>query len=354
MSTLPSASDTPVQAQNDQRKRGCLFYIKRGLKWFGIVLAGLIVLGVTYQTIATEMDKRNYTPRGQLYMVNGHQMHMICLGEGSPTVVLEGGYYASAVWWLRIQDQLSQHTQVCAYDRAGQGWSEPAPGMGEANRIVAELHELRLQAGVSTPVVLAGHSAGAIYTRIYALQYPEEVAGLVLVDSALLIPKHFTVEEWESWKADNNLTQALLWVSTRLGLMRILMPGAFASWGYPQDRVDELAALRTTLQTFDTDYAERFEHRISLNEASAAAEDLGDIPLVALWAPEGLTLTEADMALLSELHQEIANYSTNGITREIIGADHGSILGNQVYAQQVSDAILAVIEAAQTGEPLAR
>jgi fused signal recognition particle receptor len=61
--------------------------VKRGLKWLGIVLIALVVLGVAYQTIATEIDKRTYSPRGQLYTVNGHQMHIVCMGEGGPTVI---------------------------------------------------------------------------------------------------------------------------------------------------------------------------------------------------------------------------------------------------------------------------
>ncbi|MBZ0292128.1 MAG: alpha/beta hydrolase [Anaerolineae bacterium] len=343
-----------VPTPSAPHKRGCLFTALRLLKWSAIVLVALIVLGVIYQMLASELDKRGYAPRGQLYTVNGHQMHMICMGEGSPTVVLEGGYYASALWWLRVQDQLAPHTQVCAYDRAGQGWSEPAPGMGDPEQIVTELHALLQEADISAPVVLAGHSAGGVYIRIYAAHYPDEVAGLVLVDTALLIPKHFTVEEWESWKADNDLTQGLLLASTRLGLMRLLMPGAFSSWGYPPDTSDELAALRTTMQTFDTDYAERYAYRIELNEDSAAAEDLGAIPLIALWATDGLTLSEADRALLPALHAEVASYSRNGVSRDVVGADHGSILGNEVYAQQVTDSILEVIAAAETGQSLSQ
>jgi hypothetical protein len=81
---------------------------------FGIVLVTLVLLGVAYQTIAIELDKRNYAPRGQLYTVNGHQMHMVCMGEGSPAVVLQAGGLADSLWWYRVQNQLAEHTRVCA------------------------------------------------------------------------------------------------------------------------------------------------------------------------------------------------------------------------------------------------
>ncbi|HLU09490.1 MAG TPA: hypothetical protein VK003_07465 [Oceanobacillus sp.] len=105
--------------------QGCWWLLRRGLKWLGILLVVVVAAGVVFQTAATEMDGRNYAPRGQQYNVNGHQMHLYCTGEGSPTVVLEAGGYAESLWWYQVQNQLAEHTQVCSYDRAGLGWSEP-------------------------------------------------------------------------------------------------------------------------------------------------------------------------------------------------------------------------------------
>lgn len=191
MSTVTSARETPVQAQKVQRKRGCLFQLGRGLKWFGIILVALVLLGVVYQAVAVELDKRNYPPRGQLYTVNGHQMHMICMGEGSPTVILQAGGLDESLGWYRIQHQLAEHTRVCAFDRPGLGWSETVSGPREALTIIGELHTLLEEAGVSAPYVMAGHSYGAVLTRIYAAQYPDEVVGIALVDSQLMLPQHF-------------------------------------------------------------------------------------------------------------------------------------------------------------------
>ena len=108
MTSVTSVSEIIEQQSSNASKRGCLFTIRRGLKWFGIILVILIVLGVGYQTIATEMDKRNFSPRGQLYTLNGHQMHIVCMGEGSPSVILQAGATADSLWWNRIQNQRRQ------------------------------------------------------------------------------------------------------------------------------------------------------------------------------------------------------------------------------------------------------
>jgi pimeloyl-ACP methyl ester carboxylesterase len=335
------------------RRKGCLFLLGRALKWLGIILVVLIVAGVVFQLVATELDKRNYSPRGQLYPVNGHQMHLYCVGEGGPPVILEAGGYAESLWWYRVQAQLAGHTQVCAYDRPGMGWSEPTTLPRDPITIVGELHTLLSEAGIDPPYVLAGHSYGAILVRVYAHQYPEDVGGIVLVDSGLLRPAHFNSDaEFNEWKSGNDVLQALLWVMSRLGLMRLTVGGEFSSWGFPPEIVPQLVALRSTNQAFDTYYAEGFPARPALNEAAASAQDFGDLPLAILWAGEQPLQSAADLEAFEQEKQEMATYSSNSVTRDIEGANHGSLLGTEHYAQQVTDAVLDVIESARTGEPL--
>jgi pimeloyl-ACP methyl ester carboxylesterase len=225
-------------------KRGCLFLIRRGLMWFGIILVALVILGVVYQAVATELDKRNYAPRGQLYTINGHQMHLVCKGEGSPAVILQAGASAESLWWYRVQNQLAEHTKVCAFDRPGMGWSEPVDGPRDPLTINAELHALLEQAGVPAPYVVVGHSFGSIMTRIFAEQYPEEVAGIVLVDSQLVTPKHFASQsEVDQNQSYWNGVRVLFSALTRLGLIRLSGNGEFQNYGYPPDISLEIAGL---------------------------------------------------------------------------------------------------------------
>lgn len=338
-----AASTGPARAAE---KRGCLFsiFIRRGLKWLGILLVTLIVLGVAYQTIATELDKGKYTPRGQFFTVNGHQMHLVCMGEGHPTVILQAGATAESLWWYWLQKQLAEYTRACAYDRAGLGWSEPASGPRDPLTIVDELHTLLQEAGVNGPYIMAGHSFGAVWTRIYASRYPQDVSGIVLVDSTML-PRQ---NDYPQWKTFNGAIQVVLWAMTRTGLLRLILPSQFQSVGLPPDIVQELSARQSHNQTFDTTYAETVGAMPALIEAAAPAEHLGDLEMIVLWASRSDTARDQ----LTVFRQEIATYSSSSVTRMIEGADHGSILGNERYAQQVTDAILNVIEAAQTGQPL--
>jgi len=342
--TTPVPTTITTSAESRSQKRGCLFYVRRTLKWFGIVLVALIVAGIVYQTVATELDKGTYTPRGQMYTVNGHQMHLVCLGEGSPTVILEGGATAESLWWYWVQQQLAEHTQVCAYDRAGLGWSEVANGSRDPLTIADDLHGLLHEAGVSGPYVVAGHSFGAVWARIFGAQYPQEVSGIVLVDSTV-IPG---ASDYPSWKTFNDVVQSALWAMTRTGVLRLTVSSQFVSSGYPLEVANELSAQQARNQTFDTTYAETIATMPAFIEAAAHAENLGSLPIAILWAGAGPLGGEH----LAEVRAAMAGYSSNSMTLIIAGADHGSILGNERYAQQVSDAILDVIEAAETGEPL--
>lgn len=143
----------------------------------------LLTLSLWNLTAAKWQHARNPVP-GSFYTVEGLQMHIECSGTSSPTVVMEAG--ASTPWslWRKVQPELSQITRVCSYDRAGHGWSEPSEGPRDAATIVRELHSLLDKAGVKRPIVLAGHSAGGLYVREYAREFPAEVTGVALIESS--------------------------------------------------------------------------------------------------------------------------------------------------------------------------
>jgi len=107
---------------------------------------------------------------------------MWCTGEGSPTGVLVNGAGSFSIDWALIQPAIAAKTRVCSYDRAGAGWSDQRGAVDTPARIVRDLHTALAAAGEKPPLVLAGHSRGGVYVRIYQLEYPQEVVGLVLVD----------------------------------------------------------------------------------------------------------------------------------------------------------------------------
>ena len=158
----------------------------RWMLYAAISLAFIIVAALILQSIATAVDRRRYPPPGRLVDIGGYRLHLNCQGKrlsGDPTIVAEAGAYGNSLTWSRIQPELARYGQVCIYDRAGLGWSDPGPGPQTGRQIAFEPHTLLQRAGIKGPFVLVGHSLGGLYVRLYASQYPEDVAGVVLVDS---------------------------------------------------------------------------------------------------------------------------------------------------------------------------
>jgi pimeloyl-ACP methyl ester carboxylesterase len=133
-------------------------------------------------TIGSARSARRFPPPGQLVDVDGHRLHAVCAGHGAPTVVLESGIAASSLSWARVQPEVARFTSVCAYDRAGLGWSDASTAPRTIAHIVDELHALLTKLECAAPYVIVGHSFGVFVCLAYAARYPHQVDGLVLVD----------------------------------------------------------------------------------------------------------------------------------------------------------------------------
>ncbi len=121
---------------------------------------------------------------GRLVDVGGRSLHVYCEGEGSPTVVLEAGLGDGSINFRALQARIAEFTRVCAYDRAGYGWSDEADDARDLNAVVADLGSLLEGAGEEGPFVLAGHSLGGLFALGYARAHPDDVVGVVLIDSS--------------------------------------------------------------------------------------------------------------------------------------------------------------------------
>ena len=159
-------------------------FLKRSIFFLTIFVLVLAIVGTVYQTAATEADRHNFPPPGNLIDVGGFKMHIHCEGEGSPTVILEAMSGGSSPHWGWVQPEIQKVTRVCVYDRAGFGWSELDPEPPTLARTVRNLHTLLVNANIEGPYVMVGHSLGGVYVRQFAADYPEEVAGVVLLDEA--------------------------------------------------------------------------------------------------------------------------------------------------------------------------
>ncbi|HUB78614.1 MAG TPA: alpha/beta hydrolase [Bryobacteraceae bacterium] len=172
----------------------------RMARWAGYV-AGILVLaacaGALYQQIGGMLDRRFNPPPGRFVLVDGLRMHLVCTGQGSPTVVLDSGLSNTWLHWYKVQPEVAKFTRVCSYDRAGLGWSDPWPGPRTSKVIAQELHVLLRNAGVAPPFVLVGHSIGGLNMQMYASLYRSEVSGMVLVDSVHADQNRFFGAEYQ-------------------------------------------------------------------------------------------------------------------------------------------------------------
>jgi pimeloyl-ACP methyl ester carboxylesterase len=142
------------------------------------------------ESVVLARTAAQYPMPGTSYDVGGHRLHLDCTGTGSPTVVLQNGLSETSALWSGITAQVARTTRVCAYDRAGPGWSGDVARPQDGLAVAADLHALLSRAGERAPYVLVGHSSGGTLAMTYAARYPAQVAGLVLLDSAS--PHQFT------------------------------------------------------------------------------------------------------------------------------------------------------------------
>jgi pimeloyl-ACP methyl ester carboxylesterase len=131
--------------------------------------------------------------------VGGRRLHINCTGKGDPVVVMDAGRGNSSATWNLVQPEVAKFARVCVYDRAGLGSSEPAVQLRTSQQMVRDLHALLTNARIRPPYIMVGHSLGGMNVRLYASQYPKDVIGMVLVDSAHGFPCWFNDAKKIAW-----------------------------------------------------------------------------------------------------------------------------------------------------------
>ncbi len=261
------------------------------------VLGSVLVIaaGFIYELLGEWRDHQRLQQVGQSIDIGGRSLNLYCSGSGSPTVVMDSGAGITGYNWNLVQSGVSRMTRACWYDRAGYGWSDPAPRTRTAADIAADLHKLLHAAGISPPYVLVGHSLGGFSVRVFAAQYSSEVAGMVLVDSADEFEDRTRLPKSMQSSFNNYVPRFLMPMvveSARLavhaGLPRLLDNGVAG----PDGRLSlqgtmVIHQLQLQPKAFDASLYEGLSRPETLAQVKAI-RTFGSIPLIVLSGPENL------------------------------------------------------------------
>lgn len=329
-----------------RRPRGFFWWFLRILGGLAVLLILLGIIGAIYQSRATAADRARYSPPGELVIVNERQMHIHCQGEGSPTVILDAGQGGWSITWSELMPQLSESTRVCAYDRAGYGWSDAAADERSPQALAHDLAALLDTAGTEAPYVLVAFSAAALPARLLAAQHPNEVAGMVLIDPATEFDNELLGEELlRQQRSAVGMFQSF-GTAARLGIVRFLDPREMAPYApfISQDPAEpeiyySFVSEPRWWRTSQKEFAARLDDEALADVRVNGA--LPDIPVLIIGAEHGAGNPELDQARVQVL-EELASRSSQGRFVLAEGSSH-EVLRDRPGL--VTEAIVEVVEA---------
>ncbi len=288
------------------------------------LLLVLTISGATFQWLQAAADREKFPPPGRLVEVDGLQMHLDCRGSGKPVVILEAGLGFGSSSWSLVHDAMSEHSEICAYDRPGLDWSEPINRVAGADEVATRLNKLIELGGIEGPYVLLGMSAGGVYVREYFHQYPQDIIGMVLVDSSHE-QQGTRLPRFDGMQDGDQILRLCSWLQP-LGVVRIVdaMGAIFDQLEIPEDFRALLRANVNQSHTCSSILAESQSFTAELRDTAPPAK-LGDLPLTVLSQgnePEaievlGITaeMSRAQRVAWDELQNELTALSARGQRR---------------------------------------
>ncbi len=307
------------------------------------VLAFAAIAG-EYETLQESLDRRAHPMHGQLIDVGeGRRLYLSCAGSGAPTVVLVQGAGEPASIWAWIAPDVARDTRVCVYDRAGRGWSDPAPRQQDGVAIAADLDALLTAAHEASPYVVVGHSFGGLYVRAFARRYPEQTAGVVLLDGT--DPHQFTLPGYPLFYEAYRRVSALFPSLARFGVGRLAYRSAYAE--LPSEAE-----------------AEQYMFWCTARHARSLRDEWGAAPLAMRQADSLVTLGNRPLMVVTALKDaqegwaalqaEVPKLSSNSSHWSLATTSHSSLIEDRADAALASQAIREVVTAVRTSKPLAR
>jgi pimeloyl-ACP methyl ester carboxylesterase len=346
---MTSPPGTVSSPQHRRRPNRLVFWTVRILLGVLALIVLLALGGASYEAIMAAGDGKRYPPPGQLVDVSGYRLHLHCIGQGSPTVVLDAGLGAFSLDWGAVQPQIAKSTRVCAYDRAGLGWSDPGPTPRSPQQFASELHALLTGGGVDGPYVLVAHSISGKTARLFANQHPDEVAGMVLVDARHeFVDDHRAPERLAADDAEQLQFQNMIKWMARFGLVRLLWAPAWPSAQPGSENLSPetrtaIGVLQARPRQIESALAEGGA-KMDSNDLLRTAASLRATPLIVLASGENVDHDP----IWKEAQQIMTGLSSNS---RLIIAQSGHAVHFEQPAQVV-ESIRQVLDAARTGQPL--
>lgn len=309
----------------------------RARMWVVYPLLGvyaLCALGGGYETVREALDRRIVAP-GQLVDVGGHRLHLRCAGSGTPTVLLESALGETGGYWGWISPAIASDTRVCVYDRAGRGWSDPASLPQDGVAVATDLHNLLDRAQVPGPFLLVGHSSGAQYVRIFAGRYPEQVAGMVLLDGQPA-EAFDGLPSYPAFYSAFHRIYAVLPTLARLGVGRVLVQ---ADLDLPAAARDVQRVHHASARHYRS-LRDEFEELPTALAQARSFQSLGDRPLVVVTASQD-----------PQAGWRMATLSTNRSHR-VVPYTHDGLVTDETAARTSIGAIRDVVHAVRFNVPV--
>jgi pimeloyl-ACP methyl ester carboxylesterase len=301
-------------------------------------------LGGVYETVQESLDRGAHPMRGQLVDVgNGRRLYLSCTGSGSPTVVLVPGAGEPSSVWAWIAPDVARDTRVCVYDRAGRGWSDPAPSQQDGIAIATDLDAVLTGARETGPYVVVGHSFGGLYVRAFAARFPDQTAGVVLLDAT--DPHQFTLPAYPRFYEGYRRVSAVFPSLARFGVGRLAYRSAYAD--LPSEAGAEQYMFWCTARHARSLRDEWAAAPLAMQQAGALVT-LGDRPLMVVTA-----LKDAQEGWAT-LQNEVPKLSSNSSHWSLAATTHSSLIENKADAASASQAIREVVTAVRTSKPLPR
>lgn len=317
-----------------QARRHLRSRTRRSIVYPLLALYAISGLAGGWQTIRESIDRRRQLPPGRLIDVGGHRLHLQCIGVGAPTVVFESGLGETSASWAWIVSAVGRDTTACVYDRAGRGWSDPAAVPQDGDALATDLETLLARGGVPRPLVLVGHSSGAVYVRIFTARYPELVAGVVLLDGQPA-EAFERLPGYPAFYRRLRRISALLPILARLGVGRLAFHDSFESLPAPARDVQRRHHASARLYGSLRDEVSALPAALRQARASPG---MGARPLVVV------TASRDALPGWAALQDELATLSTRSQHR-VVPCTHDALVSDRVAAEASTQAVRDVVGA---------